>query len=786
MALKRRAFLQRTGAALAGLGLGEAGFAQLASRYRQALAQPRPRKLALLVGINQYPESVCDYAPAKGSALNGCLTDVALQQELLTHRFGFLPSDILTLTDQAATREAIVDAFREHLIQQAKPGDIVLFHFSGLGSLVQVQPAAQSTSPSTPQSTADQPPEPILATALVPVNGLLPTAERPVLQDLMQDTLALLLQALPTQEVITVLDVGYTRLGRNLQGGLRLRSRPDAPVGQLSEAEQVWQNHLSRSREASRPLVRLWPKSPDSLPGLLLQAGSMDQLAAEAQWNGFSAGLFTYALTQQLWESTPPLSISLSQTIASVQQTAGSSQQPSSKGALTGSLTGNLVSSLANGAAGAEGVIRTVTEEGKLRLWLAGLPAVVLENAEASLFVVKPSVVKPSVVKPSAVEPSLDSFSPASAQTQANAPLEPATGQPILLQLKGREGLVGKARALKPESISQLQSGQLVREVVRVIPRNVGLTVGLDNSLERIERVDATSALATIPRISAVVAGEQSADFLFGKLQPALVVAAIANPQVSQDATLPEPQPLERAKSSYGLFSPGRSAIPNSLNSATEAVKTAVARMTPQLKTLLALKLLRLTQNQAASGLAVRAVLEQPDSQRLLLQQATGRLPNLVSDAGHSFNPTGGPVQYRLSNDGPQPLYVLLAGLDPVGNAVVCPPSLLAPAEQLLLPAFRTGPDRDGGEQSVGLAETYLLCSIAPFSQAERALSPKAAKPEQMITLSRPLEVAQAILQDLHQASVSRLPAADLPSDAYALEMSAWASLGFVYPVVGR
>ena len=68
MGLTRRDFLQRSGRAIAALGLSEAGLAALVDRYGQALAAPTRRKLALLVGINQYPESVCDFA-AKGSAL---------------------------------------------------------------------------------------------------------------------------------------------------------------------------------------------------------------------------------------------------------------------------------------------------------------------------------------------------------------------------------------------------------------------------------------------------------------------------------------------------------------------------------------------------------------------------------------------------------------------------------------------------------------------------------------------------------------------------------------------
>ncbi|NJK27756.1 MAG: caspase family protein [Coleofasciculaceae cyanobacterium SM2_3_26] len=128
--MKRRHFLQFAGSALATLGLSTLDLQQQASRYGGVLAQGTPRKLALLVGINEYPKS------KRFSKLEGCLTDVELQRHLLIHRFGFNHSDIEILTDAQATRDGVVTAFQEHLINQARPGDVVVFHFSGHGSRI--------------------------------------------------------------------------------------------------------------------------------------------------------------------------------------------------------------------------------------------------------------------------------------------------------------------------------------------------------------------------------------------------------------------------------------------------------------------------------------------------------------------------------------------------------------------------------------------------------------------------------------------------------------------------
>ncbi|HEY9662450.1 MAG TPA: caspase family protein, partial [Allocoleopsis sp.] len=298
MGLKRRAFLQRSALALAALGLSEAGFFAWSDRYQQVLAQPTRRKLALLVGINQYPDQVCDCSPLKGAALTGCLTDVELQRELLIHRFGFQPSDILTLTDQEATRQAIESAFLFHLVEQAQSGDVVVFHFSGLGSQIHDEAGTE------------------VQNSLVPVDGLLPTVENPVVNDVLEDTLALLLRSLATDQVTTILDTSQADLGRVLQGNLRIRSRPNALAGQPHAEELALQERLiSRTRLDRAKIRSQWQSG--QVPGVLLTAARANQIATEAQWNGFSAGLFTYALTQQLWWTTPATTLRTTLSLAS-------------------------------------------------------------------------------------------------------------------------------------------------------------------------------------------------------------------------------------------------------------------------------------------------------------------------------------------------------------------------------------------------------------------------------------------------------------------------------------
>ncbi len=82
---------------------------------------------ALLVGINEYPEGV--------PALYGCVNDINAFETYLHGRVdkGEVDLHLLKLTDTQATRQGIIDGFRQHL-KKAGPQDVALFYYSGHGS----------------------------------------------------------------------------------------------------------------------------------------------------------------------------------------------------------------------------------------------------------------------------------------------------------------------------------------------------------------------------------------------------------------------------------------------------------------------------------------------------------------------------------------------------------------------------------------------------------------------------------------------------------------------------
>jgi hypothetical protein len=87
-----------------------------------------PIKKALLVGINKYK-------PELNADLQGCVNDVETIHGILTNKYGFMPENIRTIVDERATRQGILDRLK-WLLDGAKAGDELVFHYSGHGSQV--------------------------------------------------------------------------------------------------------------------------------------------------------------------------------------------------------------------------------------------------------------------------------------------------------------------------------------------------------------------------------------------------------------------------------------------------------------------------------------------------------------------------------------------------------------------------------------------------------------------------------------------------------------------------
>jgi len=787
MALTRRAFLHRASSLLAGLGISEASLSLLGNQYQQALAQPTRRKLALLVGINQYRAT-------QMPALAGCLTDVDLQRELLRYRFHFQDSDILVLTNQDATRNNIETAFISHLVEQVRPGDVVVFHFSGYGRHIRL-PARDGTSLARLEQNT-----------LIPVDGGVPS--NPALSkvdDLLEDTLFLLLRSLQTEQITTIIDAGSTYPDSAWQGNLQIRARPE-PIEAVEPAvaEVALQEQLIRSMDVSWEQLTAQLRSRQ-LPGVVLAAAGPGALATEAYWPGFNAGLFTYALTQHLWSTTPAtLQISFSQTTSSVQQFAGKEQPELSGQKRQGLLPAYNLSP----GSGAEGAVIAIANNGKTgRVWLAGLPLEVLTHYGAgSILTLVPS---PQTVKP--LSPSTVTAAPEKEVSGQPVPA-PSPDQPI--QLNNIHGLCAQFGVIPdPQGLHQGGAvpglsliGQQVHEAIRVMPDNISFTLALDSSLERIERVDATSAFSDLPQLSSVISTEQPADYLFAKVT---TLSSVAQPKgVSLRPTLPE---SSVSKSSYGLFTLGGDLLPGTAGEVGEAIKSAVRRLLPKFKALHGTKLLNSTLNEQSSRLGVSATLETTaPQQQILARQRTLRAPWLGSEVAASPLPIAGTegkvlslpvgtrIQYRVHNYSDRPVYLLVLGVDSSVNAFGFYPAaftasnpeaalqnaVISAGDTLVLPQV-SGPFEWIIPGPAGLRTTYFMLSRQPFTKALAVLEPVLRENNeslQIFALPNLLEVARAVLQDLYQASLPASEAFGLKGNA--LDVNVWSTLRFRYRVI--
>ncbi|MEO1685005.1 MAG: caspase family protein [Cyanobacteria bacterium J06631_12] len=771
--VSRRTFFKQTGALATALGLTElsiqfgrsAGLFSQARDYGQAIAQSNGRKLALLIGIDDYPSQAVPSGQLGSGKLEGCVTDVELQKALLIHRFGFLPKDIVCLTNKQATRQGIYDAFMSHLYEQAKAGDVVVFHFSGYGAQVRVADLGTGTAAAeTPSSGMKG-----VRRSLVPVNGLLPTESRPVLNDISEIELKALLRQLKTKNVTTILDTGFVDIAVPLSGGLRSRARSEVVTGQLpAPFPQLVKQRL--------------PKEDDSFPGVLLRGAALDDVVLERQWNDFNAGVFTYVLTQYLWSAPAPVLVenTLARSQEILARWGGSTQQPAVSGTKSGTGAAKnaaIYNTPLVGRTRGEGIVQSLSADKKTAtLWLGGLPPRVLE------YLASPSVV---------------------------------TCNGRQLRVRSHNGLTARAKLIEDAGNdgAPLEVGQPIFESVRALPKNVDLVVALDSRLERIERVDATSALSALSFVSSTSDTDLPADCLLGKpidtssgtLTASLNPSKLNTSRLAQSADLgDEPsadEPVDGQEVGYGLFSLTRSLIPGTLALQDEAIKPAITRLTAKLQTLIALKMLRLSENRAASRLLVRVTLEQvdPKENKLLITRQTFEVGAPIKNDAEGFLPevpVGSRVRYRIFNDGSEPLYYTLINVDPVERlSAFCPvaetPTALQSTgeEDSTLPTISAASIAPGTSVAVpsadldwavdaptGPVETYVVCSTLPLVNTFDALtSPTNSGGQRVKPLPNPLEVVRSLLSDMSAGD---------ESDTYTLDTAKWATLNFTYQAV--
>ncbi len=692
--IKRRQFLQFTGSALAGLGLTYLDIQKQGYRIGQALAQQTPRKLALLVGINQYPET------AGFSALQGCVTDVELQRKLLIYRFGFHPKDILTLTDGQATRSAILGAFEEHLIKQAKSGDVVLFHFSGHGSQV-IDP--DKDFPDGLNST------------FVPVDSKLPAdfpAQGGIVDDIMGHTLFLLMSALPTENVTAVLDSCHS--GGGTRGNMTVRSRAGGKKLQASSAEfeyqEQWLKRLNLSKEEF-----VTQRRAGIAKGVAIAATKRNQLAADAPFSDFFAGAFTYVMTQYLWQQTG--SEAFGNVVPNVARTTTrisfSRQEPQIEVKPGSNNDREPLYFISQKTPPAEAVVTNVSGD-RAQLWLGGLDPQSL---------------------------------PAFGQGAILSVVDDRGQEKGLVQLESRSGLIAEGKLLQPA-----QPGALLQERARGIQRDLALQIGLDPSLGG-EMAAAKQALEAIARVEVLPLQQGEVQYILGRMTGTYRQEL----QLRQIANIP-------AVESIGLFTPGLEVIPDSFGKVGESVRDAIARLQSKFKSLLAARIVKLTLNTNSSRLNVSvSMTPEGQTSQILAQSFTVRggdranIQPAISPAANQLT-LGTAIQFIIKNNEVRDLYFSVLVIDSAGEIAVIFPNQwtasddvtrIAAGQALQIPDASKDNFRLVAKEPKGISEVLIVASSSPLSQALKALRQIARADRGPVTLNDPTQVVSDLIDDL-------------------------------------
>lgn len=679
--IKRRHFLQFAGSTLAAMGLSQTDFLSQATRYSQAAAQTPARKLALLIGINDYSgnDSAAD--------LRGCLTDVDLQYELLVNRFGFDPGNIVRITDKQPlkpTRKNILKTFRSHLIDQAEPGDVVVFHYSGHGSYV-------------------FDPDPVYEG--FELNGTImpsdPVAEgSDLVPDIMGRTLFLLMRAIRTDNVTAILDSCHS--GGGLRGNSVVRAVNRSGGRAMPEEFELQARLLEEANLSFEDFQR--ERAAGIAKGVGVGSAQLSQLAFDTPNDGFYSGAFTYLLTRYLWQMPGGIATDRVQTnlIRSTQTKVAAERSlaqipkfqvaPGSDGLVrpiyfTQPVKGS-----------AEAVVTEVAENEEIVFWLGGVSSQLLGLTD----------------------------------TQAGFTVLNEQREPVgEIEQTERYGFVGVGKLVSGWAVP----GMLMRETVVGLPANLQLRIGVDSSLgaqvsEAVEWLSNVAVSAQTGRsqiLASPVDRQTPVDYIFTRMDEA------QRAQLAEDGFDTARVP---PAGTFLLVTPALEPVPLSFNLENTTVVDAVEHLRLRFKVLLANKAIGALAAIKSELAVTGAIYAESDSNRSIAIEGVvdGDVRSLSTPIA-AFK-AGENVKIRVENNNPnQPIYVSCIAVHSDGNMTVIYPNdwdapedaaLVAPNAEIVLPRLEDENIRyafalDEGKEA-DFSEVVTLASTSSLRNMLRAL----------------------------------------------------------------
>lgn len=243
---------------------------------------------ALLIGIDDYPPPV--------PRLYGCVNDINAFEAYLQGRVakGEFNLHLLKLTDSQATRQAVIDGFRQHL-RQAGPNDVALLYYTGHGSQ---EPAPEEFWAIEPDRMNE---------TLVCWDSRTPGG-----MDLADKEIALLIDEVQEKGAHFVIIMDCCHSGSGTRDALQFNSIRQAPADTRVRPIESYlfpKERMMQARpqaEAPQGKTSGWQTLPHGRH-VLLAACQDVQTAKEHYAEGKSWGAFSYFLRDTLASATAPL-----------------------------------------------------------------------------------------------------------------------------------------------------------------------------------------------------------------------------------------------------------------------------------------------------------------------------------------------------------------------------------------------------------------------------------------------------------------------------------------------
>jgi hypothetical protein len=235
--------------------------------------------------------------------LDGAVNDVRLMQGVL-QSLGF--QDFVVLTDQDATADAILLALEKNLVDDAQPGDVRLFYYSGHGNHVK-------NRASTEQQQEDQ--------------SLVPADNWRNVPDIRDKEISRILFAAARKGVIVTLIADSCHSGSLARGVWNSSGKARTNSGTRAGTPGATLHELVANDPPDRDSATQQPIDPEMLGVLTLAAAQPNQEAREVQTEDGPHGAFTWALAQSLRYASEPMERIFARTMAALGAN-GAIQQP--------------------------------------------------------------------------------------------------------------------------------------------------------------------------------------------------------------------------------------------------------------------------------------------------------------------------------------------------------------------------------------------------------------------------------------------------------------------------